>query len=538
MKMVSRWLSIGVLSLLFCGVASAQFPEADINGYINLYEKPVIESGDTCRSSGAGYNSGVYVCHTLEACDVTYDTTDDLGTDIVWSNGTICIETGDYTGDGVITTDDAGTSGDWKELRCVTSLGARAVRPVDDTPNADRCILRGLMIGPNDDYWVIDRFTLRTISSVNEPAFENDATADFITINEVHADCGDLNTARDACIDLTGVDDIVLQKSLCDGVERNEGDDQFCVGVASGSSDRAWIVANELFDSTHEIQFQNVSEHRDIVVENNDIYRSTAVRQDCNSGNWPGNQNDSGDCQCGEGLLIFKEAGDDTGDRAIVINNRFWGQRSQGRGPNGTSRDCGGSGSTAAPVVSFSQSASYVEFRNNIIDDSSQGVRFLMNDCSGETCGQNSIVANLFHGQVRGDTGQSANYIHFSTGDFDDNLIAFNTFVDGEDVSGVNYMEQDGDNEVACNYIYDGREVNGTWDSGSGVQGDNIYGGDTEPPAGTGNVSGVNDTAAYSYYRRLITGPELVTVTNALFNPALDTTSCDTRTLTSGYGAE
>ena len=536
----------GILLLLSSAV-HAQAPAIDVNNYVNIAEAPVVESGG-CRTSGyLGIVDNPYPCHTLEPCDVVVTTATTPTGDWTAISGedTVCIVVGDHTGRGILTIDGSGTSGDYRQYRCVNADESRAAQPWDTT-SENQCQVRGIDVD-NDDFIVIDRFVPITVNATSAAAINTEAVSDFIVLNGIDADCSDLNTAEDGCFSLRGGDDIWLQRSVCDGVERNEGVDQMCISVRSGASDRVHIVMNDLSDATHEIQTQNVSEHRDLIIENNDIYRSDAVRQ-LATGNWPTNQSDTGIRQCGEGMLIFKEGGNDAGDAALVIHNRFSGQRAQGTGNSGAAQDCGGTGSTAAPMISFSQVSSYVNVSRNIFGgDFSQAVRFLINDAgcgTTEICGNITIDANLFHGQIRGDTGESANAIHFSSGEDDNNRITFNGFFNGEDNAAVNYMEQQGDNEVGCNIMFDAQNVTGTWGAGSGVQDNNLYGGDTEAPAGSSNTSGLaaGDLDDYTYFRNVLTTPVEVTVTNAWITQAgadsLGDAGCAARTLTTGYGAE
>lgn len=267
------------------------------------------------------------------------------------------------------------------------------------------------------------------------------------------------------------------------------------------------VVDNEVYDwgdgvavSGHRDDCAEVGVQRGTIVDNNDLYLTSAKRVDCATAA----PNPNGACACAEnGIDVKAEPGPLTSNWTRITNNRVWGFR-----PTPVVQ-CGSSGSPGQALTAGNSCPGHVVMAHNVVEDSSVGLI---------VAGSNWIVArNLFH-RIRRSSGRP-DYGQFAIWPSPigaDVMIQFNTIVGVDDAYGDSAPNVD----TRCNVVIDNEAV--ATQSG-GVRGANhvtAYNFLYDSPRGRflGSTNQVYATATqsgnadYCYWRRRWTAPERVCI--------------------------
>jgi len=515
---------IFLLLLLPALSMAALKPAPDANNYINQYEKPLLFGADQCR--------GGYSCYTVPtACHRTI-TTGDGNWDKIYNNSgdkVFCIQKGDHTSKGPINTNFAGTNGNEKWLIYEDGAGVEGlqVNPYNQSP-ANRAAVEGLII--DQGYWIVNGLYV----DGNDGYFDVYVDANNVVVDNLAVDGQYMGADTDAAA--VKVEDnsenVTVQNSTIFECKLLEGLDTNGVSFPPGS-DNIYFVGNEIWDCSDNIITSNAPDTNVSggVIENNDMYKTSALYIDCADTTWPYTFTPTGNCVCSENYIDLKQGGSSTSDPLTIMQNRFWGIRPGSQSSGG---DCGATGEAQGDGLQFQNSSSdYILVKNNIMEDSQKGVRF----ATGAS--YNEVTGNVFHDFEEFYSGQPARVISFEDSSGGKNLVADNTIANNENVAGMDYVRLAGDSRFDCNAMIDAQNVDGSF-SGSGASSYNAIIGDSASPGGSNQTV---ETAAnsnlinFTYYRKLITGPELVTVTG--IKPTATTpwlNHCSGWTAPSGYG--
>ena len=348
-----------ILSFLF----STGFAQ-DLNGYTSKHE---------CRAGNSNCNVDVVSLGQCTPCD---DTIDDSMTEATIESllndgdDCNCVEPGDYRSKGTIDITANGTSGTRKVMRYIRG------GDTDDDPwkqsVANRVRFANLdLVG---DFWVIHRISFDPSSGTT---IDIDGTDNIL--NRIYAYDGAV--ARHVNFNTSGDRNTLQNSVITDTGIPFSNTDVHCVNIAI--ADDISIVSNEIYNCAGDsIQRGDNSNVRpNTVVENNDMYLTSAYYSDGN-----GNLDPGGDEACAENALDFKAEGGTAGNHAKLLNNRMWGFKD-------TDTQCAGTGSNAnAIVLNEAGDNSYGEIARNIIHDTHQGMV-----CANGSPAKWSINFNLVH---------------------------------------------------------------------------------------------------------------------------------------------
>jgi hypothetical protein len=343
---------------------------ADLNGYTAEYE---------CRAGGPHCNVDV-TSYISQQCQQTITTADNESTMESKLNGAsqyICIEPGDYTQKGTIDITTSGSSNAYKVFRYTRS------GDTDDDPwkqsEQDRAKLLKLTI--NGNYWIIHRLTFPSYSGTNpDLRIESRGGKEFQIIDRVLVEgtgAGSNYYGYSQDCSAGRYSNITVQNS----VFRNVGPykklwEAVAVDLQCGDNLRA--VNNEIYDwVAHALQLGNNSGpiNRNTVVENNDLYVSTALYTDCS-----GHYTTAGPCAGSEGPFSPKVAAI-AGSETKIIHNRIWGARR-----TDLNLCCNGDG---GQLMGQYEIGKYTLLLNNILMDGQTGVN--------NVADHNSYIGNIFY---------------------------------------------------------------------------------------------------------------------------------------------
>lgn len=290
-----------------------------------------------------------------------------------------CVQPGDYLALGRIELTVSGTADAPRIIRYHHPTGDESIHPAAQA-EADRAIIGGLRFR-NADHWVIHQLTARP----RDPGH----------INVIWLDDGDHNLLDRLLVEGGGGGGGQVQiahqgNALQNSVLRNTilepNADVHCLVVAGPASDFR-IVNNEIYDCGGDsIQVHAGNVNGLTVIENNDLYLTSALYSDCT-----GNQQTSGTCACAENALDLKNGGVD-GEPLLVEHNRAWGFRD-------TDTACSGTGSGGNGFI-IHIGAQYVLVRANVLLDVPGGIA-----TPNELAHHVSLIGNVVADTVTGGTG-------------------------------------------------------------------------------------------------------------------------------------
>lgn len=584
-------------------VSATNFPEIDINNYQPAYSTGIYDPtvGDTCSSTVTNkwFTSVNQTCLTLPILDITPTGVDCSGSSGVnpndssqyiirdtgglaqLNNGTynqffLC--PGDYSGASDITLTANGTVGTRRWL--IQCDGASDVCLTSSTshPYKDKDIgyeqAQVPAIAIEGDYWVLTG--LKCISEkigdggpgwcFNVQVTSGDASyniLDRLWVDGSQIDGPDDEEAQTRLVRFFHNSDYSkIQFSVIGPCYPDVNSDHYGIYRRHGSPKRH-IVSNEIFDCSDAIQAGTAADsYGGEIVENNDIYYSTYLRMDCGSGGGIQQgetldqaRNVNGDCVCGEEPIDIK-AGGVSGDWDYWVNNRIWGGRPYAWAykPSSTAmtKECGATGAgRGATAINFNDNSAYMYFLGNIISDSQTGIFYGGGGDDGPNRNVTYLEQNLFHGiEVFEDDDGTNTFRHgcIGIGTAEKDSYMFNTCI--METAGTQLFTVGGTNEeleIACNIFIGGGPSEYTYTPTPPYIANNVYvdGADVSDDSNPNPSSGTHTTSAiglgqYKYYRKLLTGPELITVNGVVpgsNNPDSWKTHCSGYTRRSGYGA-
>lgn len=306
----------GAFILLALSPAAAH-AAVDQNGYTARYE---------CRAGSPNCNVDVAALGK-RACDQVIAPSDPWSR-IDWSNNTICLAAGDHASKGTLTVPSSanGSPNSYKVLRYY--------RPGDfnDDPwkqtNADKAKIAKIEF--HGSYWLVDRVTLDGGGADSS----NNISGGHNIFNRIL-----VQNYNWTMFNLYGTKPYnTLQNSVLRNSGRRPHRDTHCIDTGY-SPDYTRIVNNEIYDCAGDgFQTSQGSAAVGFVIENNDIYQTTALRADGS-----GRLTQGGNYSCGENAIDLKSGGT-AANPLKVIHNRFWGFR-------WTDMNCGSTGSGGEAVV-------------------------------------------------------------------------------------------------------------------------------------------------------------------------------------------
>lgn len=378
-RLFTFWLFAFFASPLFF---STQAIAADANGYTAKYE---------CRAGNPNCNVDV-VAYTTAACAQTITAADSLSTiesKLNSGSSPICITPGDYTSKGTIVITSSGSSSDYRVLR-YTRSGDNNDDPWKQS-SSNQAKLKRLVVGGS--YWIIHRVAFPPVSGgLDKPVrlevgYTNGGISNVI-INRIQL----LGSGPPSGYSYYGFSqwncgqsysDITFQNSVAGGYYGNlTSEDSILMDFQCVTRGR--LVNNELYDwAGGIIQYGSNTggggPKSGSVIENNDCYYSDlALTQ-------------GGARIKGEGCISFKQSGSAAGP-VQIINNRIWNHRYW------DSAFCcnGSSGSAVGLGAGGTINSDYINFQNNIVFDSQQGIEWThWNEPS--SANYNSVIGNIFY---------------------------------------------------------------------------------------------------------------------------------------------
>jgi len=359
-------------------------------------------------------------------CDVVI-TPDNAATTLGQLNdaGTLvfCVDPGDYrayTGHVIRT---AGTAASPRYLRF---HGPGATKAFQRSPQAifERLDIRA-------SWWVIQGLTFRPQTAATERIVSlsgvDHVVVDGCLIDGIEHPNGAIQDGV-VIVGNTGVpsaDNTIQRNVIRNGDQSHQADDYGGVLVAPGFSpnednDRNHVVDNEISDwgdgvavAGTKADCTDLGIQHGTVIDNNDIYLTAAKYVDCTTGAADPN----GECACAEnGIDMKADPGPDAADWTVVTNNRVWGYR-----PTTDAVVCGGSGALGQAISSGNACPGHVLVALNAVSDSTIGI---------EAAGDAWIIAsNLLH-DIHPSNGNQWGTVAILTYDYATNLdIEWNTIV-------------------------------------------------------------------------------------------------------------
>lgn len=464
---MKNWLLASALLFFSWQVQAVVQPQADVGGYTAQYDQPFLNSGDTCTSDTITFGpeeGNSRTCHsppggadnpTCDATIVSTDTEASIESDVATttdgnSDGdiVICVSKGTYTTAQIdIDRDCSATVPCW-------FIYKRSGDTDDDPWNmaaGDQAIFADLEVG--GDYWRFHRISFEG-SGVSARLFQFLEESNFNVTNRILAE----NSGASKIVGYRG-DDWVLQNSVVRNTEKAPGADRHCVSTSSDTH-RGFLVNNELYDCAGDsFQTNAAADCQDCVLENNDLYQTTAMY--CDSDGTP---NVNGDFSAGEEALDLKRLGNAAATPMIITQNRIWGIRS-------TDNSCGSTGSAGEGIVIHdSVNTTYGLIQNNIIIDSARGITIPNIDPSFV-----SVVGNILY---HIDPPNTQNTFAFQSGKGDNFEFYLNTVIDvPPGPSTEAWFDHGGSNhDIRCNVIIDAETHAGTLGTNSEADYQVFYG--------------------------------------------------------------
>lgn len=520
--------------------------EADINGYTALFERVL---GD------------------VPACDVTFTDSNSQTTIQNQLNGTdsdrvFCFTAGDYRGYTLSLT-RSGSSSDRRWIR----LAGDGVTPPWQLASNQQAKMPDIDFD-GADWWVIHRVTWDGDNVYERQfiEFNQNSGADFNVLNRVLIEQmgATSGSSTHGVMIREGNEDNTIQNSVLRNFETgsNAEPNGITIFQSNRGSQGTRIINNQMYNlgSGAIFLYGSGADYGmgRTVIENNDIYITPATYTNCN-----GSFTTGGGCSTAEKLIEMKRGGESMSEDVKIIHNRMWGIRSADQDVCCLGGSAGLSISITSNDTGDNGGARYVLAQDNIIFDGQIGINQIRNQPNNW-----SAVGNIFwdiqdfanENRSFGVQGSIANSAE----------IVLNTFIDNEQWTNLDsatstdvlcnvVIESGGENTdggsntvTAWNAFY-GTSPNGrdyisrslnTWSAntnystgsmvknsgGNGyiykVKTDNGGSGSSEPSWCTTLGCEIADggliwraiRAPYSFYRKLQTGPELVSIPYAVMD--------------------
>lgn len=432
-----------LLGLAFVPVSgnAAVLPAEDLNGYLDPYLQPILESGDTARTGWTG--------HTLPACDQVLDDAISNWSSVTQTNTRICLKVGDYTGLGTLALTASGTAGTRKWLTCVKSDGSTSADDPWTVTEANRCKIHKISTSTSP-FWILYKITGdQDNANNNAPVISGgngDSTSDIIISNVLIQDfnctgsCGAI-LARSAHPDWLVQYTVIRQGDIV------FQDDNNAMQV-HGDATNFTVASSEIYNTTKNFFCSAANTGcPGMIVSNSDLYFTSDWYTDCS-----GNFTPTGNCVAGKTTMSLKGSGT-VSNNATISHNRFWGNR-----PGDTGICC--TSTSRGMAISLSnntageKSADYTLIQNNIFQNGEQSIAVTR---SGPD--HHAIVGNIFY-DMRDFGGQGNPHCVAFSQDGSDSEIYLNSFIqcDDNNENNSNWLVIDSSAshaDIRCNVVID-----------------------------------------------------------------------------------
>lgn len=472
-----NWAVLGALTL--AGTATA----ADINGYTAKYERDLGPIPTQCDQ-------------VIKPGDAWSKITGNSGDDV------FCLAPGDHTGKGTLT---LGADGTESRPKWLMVLGDSNKHPVKQSAS-ERAVVRGLEFN-GASWWNVYRVSFDGKGRTGNPViqFSKGSNAHHNTLDHILLE----NAGGAGVLIHVGNDNNAIQNSVVRDFKAAPGSEPNCVHLKDGP-DNTRIVNNEMYSCTKSVYLNEFSSAGGTIMENNDFYVPKSDYTDCN-----GRYTTSGTCSSSKAAISLKSGG--TASNPVrIFKNRIWGVRLNDKNVCCTALSSGHAVSFSNSPSGGTGNARYVYFENNIVMDSHTGVAW-----TRDGTGDNKVVGNIFY-QIRRfnkdpDRNRPSHAINKRKGTGD--KVYFNTIIDTD--RWLNLEGGATNSDIRCNAIFDsGSRDGGSNGSGTHVHENAFFGTPaTSVAAQAANVTGSTAdslTEGFSFYRKLWTGPEKVTIPHAL----------------------
>ncbi len=411
-----------------------------------------------------------------------------------------CVSSGDYTGASDITLTADGTEAN---PRWIIFDGADAGSHAYHRSSGNKAKVRRIIC--QGDWWRVVGISFTRPGELR--IFDIDPSCDHLILDSIEMSDGGNGGGM---IQWEGSHGVLQNSVLYDTFIDSSGGDNLCVKFkgAAITITNSQILNNEFIncgdgihigDSTDDVGYET------ILIEDNDIYITSAIYTDC-----AGNLTPSGNCACAENAIDMKQ-GTTTTNVITVRGNRMWGFRP-------ADSQCGGSDVGAA--VQYNFSTVYVLMEDNIIWDNNVSFTTSNEPKAGEPDMMRfTSVNNLMidHG-ARG--------IQFNS-NTEDVEIYYNTVLDSGEGTNEWLVRHVGSNsEAYCNVFGDSNGDSFTTTMGGGNDSDyNVYADADVMDSPESNSVEVASIAAlnlgsFSVITKKITNPTVVTFSNVLLDPS------------------
>ncbi len=288
----------------------------------------------------------------------------------------------------------------------------------------------------NGNYWIVHR--LRFSGSIGDTLVKNNVGKGNNIYNRILVENSDAPFT-------TGENNsnVVLQNSVLRNTPLSGTGDKYCVSIGWGSGHK--IVNNEVYNCQGDeiLVYGSDLDSPDLVIENNDLYVTSAMYSDGSGGMTP-----SGNYACSENGIDMKQGG--TVNAPVrVIKNRLWGFRT-------TDANCADGSFGEAIIFHVSQVSpnDYGLIQNNIIMDGTQAIA-----SPNGSPRYWSLIGNLVYNMSGVGSGTWA----YEPKNSQSVEAYLNTFIDVAkgNSKGWIYMGADANNDVRCNAVVDGGFMGG-----------------------------------------------------------------------------
>jgi hypothetical protein len=415
-----------------------------------------------------------------------------IATDADWSNidsgnhRVVCVQPGVYTTPHAIHTSGTASKPRWLRWYDPSAASDTATHPVN-MPLAQRAIVKELSF-EGASHWIVDRVTFGSVDEDVPGRFRIMKGSNDHVLNRVLVEHADVNPAV-----LVQGDGVQVQHSVIRKQQLIPAGDVLGIKVMSSAA-HVRIVSNEIYDMGDAVHFGENASYLDAVVDNNDLYFTSAVYSDCN-----GNLDPAGSCACMENAIDFKGGGTGPSDPIRISNNRMWGSRM-------TDPLCGGTGSDG-PLVGYSNTGEvkeYILFEHNVLYDAPYAT----------AAGTIVTRAISYRNNVLYDFSEYA--ISWQNEGQDGFEAYFNSIVSSPK-GVIKYNSLSKNLDFVCNTVVDADEPQGSQMAGfyadyNGLFGVSDFGGEHDV-VGSATAS---ENAPFCFVQKRLTAPEVFCIPNAI----------------------
>lgn len=445
-----------------------------------------------------------------------------------------CVRPGDYSGAGLITITESGTSTSNRYL-ILSKENDTGKMPWEVASN-ERATLAAILFN-GAGHWVVDRLAVTNPNNklAGNKLLDVKSKSHDLIFNGLL-----LEKNNDILFRITeGGKDITLQNSVLRDPKLINNKANSCIYIAIRDSDgptiRSRIVNNEIYNCPEDgIQINSNTKKTapahgldGIIVENNDIYITHDMYTD-----GKGNFNTKGPYSCAENAIDIKITHVKSAeDIAQFLHNRIWGFRTV----EPDTGLCDQNGSPTAPAIAIHHTyADYILVKDNIITDSENGIYIAKSGPNNI-----SLIGNLLY-DVANKTKKRAALVlqHGSKIEaYNNAVVASGSYLEGGAskvdmrnnifINSGNWRQKDisSDSHVKHNAFFNTVTYDGSANKGNNME------------KGTASAAGNSE---FCFKRKLLTNPERICIPHVIASsgsPYLDNFDGAAGAL-SGYGID